>query len=124
MPQQQAEYMTCTPLRDERQIPLAPRAPSIHEPVEGRAALASRGSTLGTSPGAGKLTAGLEKFMLAPMGRRCLLSHLPFVTNEQKACQPGVNVKAGARCSGEKRAMRPYLLSTVLTVAVLLTTAW
>src|ERR1700732_3966524 len=36
MPQQQAEYMTCTPLRDKRQIPLAPRAPSIHEPVEGR----------------------------------------------------------------------------------------
>jgi hypothetical protein len=38
MPQQQAEYMTCTPLRDKRQIPLAPRAPSIHEPVEGCAA--------------------------------------------------------------------------------------
>src|ERR1700730_18030238 len=45
MPQQQAEYMTCTPLRDKRQIPLAPRAPSIHEPVEGRAASSKRAST-------------------------------------------------------------------------------
>jgi hypothetical protein len=53
MPQQQAEYMTCTPLRDKRQIPLAPRAPSIYEPVEGRAAYAHQ-------PWFDKLTMGLE----------------------------------------------------------------
>src|SRR5438128_6636386 len=53
MPQQQAEYMTCTPLRDKRQIPLAPRAPSIHEPVEGRPHPPCRGST--SSPRGGGL---------------------------------------------------------------------
>src|SRR5213075_2624603 len=64
------------PTSHQRQIPLAPRAPSIHELVEGRAAGSKRASTPGTSPRAGGLSTGLQGWATEGSPQRVALEGL------------------------------------------------
>lgn len=83
-PHQQAEYMTCTRPRAKRRIPLAPRAPYIHEPAcpqacpEGR-----RTGRTGECRGSAGLPLG------CPFGGRLDLNPAPGIASPRDRALPG-----------------------------------